>query len=306
MESRNLIAAVKRVFPSFAKRWASSWPDWLALTKPVVVALLLVTTVAAMFIGAGGSPPLPIVLWTVLGGALTAGGASAVNHYIDRESDGDMQRTNNRPLPAGRLKPGSALSFGLLLGVLGIGFLVFFVNSLSAMLAAFGYLYYVVGYSLVLKPLTPHNIIVGGGAGAVPPLVGWAAATGELNMAAFFLFALVFFWTPPHFWALALLKKRDYARAGVPMWPVVYGSHAARRQILLYSLQLVAFSVLLPLANLGGWLFLAMAIPLGTTLLFYAWRLWRAGGNRVAWKMYRFSNTYLALIFAALVFDTFI
>lgn len=306
MKSLDPFSAMWHAFPSRMVRWVRSWRDWLALTKPIVVALLLVTTVAAMLIGAKGLPPFYIVLWTVLGGALTAGGASAVNHYIDRDTDGDMQRTRNRPLPAGRLDPDSVLIFGLLLGVLGVGVLALFVNVLSASLAALGYFYYVIVYSLLLKPTTPHNIVVGGGAGAVPPLVGWAAATGDLNMAAFFLFALVFFWTPPHFWALALLKRRDYARAGVPMWPVVFGSRAARRQILLYSVQLVAFSVLLPLASLGGWLFLGMAVPLGTALLIYAWRLWRNGGNRIAWKMYRFSNTYLALIFAALVFDTLI
>jgi protoheme IX farnesyltransferase len=241
-----------------------------------------------------------------LGGALTAGGASAVNHFIDRESDGQMQRTRNRPLPAGRLSPVSVLTFGLVLGILGVAVYAVFVNLLSALLAGFGYLYYVIFYSIYLKRSTPHNIVVGGGAGAVPPLVGWAAATGQLSMAAFFLFAFVFFWTPPHFWALALLKRRDYARAGVPMLPVVVGGEATRRQILLYSLQLVALSIILPLADLGGWLFLAMAIPSGIALLAYAWRLWRKGGNRIAWKMYRYSSTYLAVIFAALVFDTFI
>jgi protoheme IX farnesyltransferase len=198
------------------------------------------------------------------------------------------------------------LFFGLVLGALGVAVYAVFVNLLSALLAAFGYVYYVIFYSIYLKRSTPHNIVVGGGAGAIPPLVGWAAATGHLSMAAFFLFAFVFFWTPPHFWALALLKHRDYARAGVPMLPVVVGGEATRRQILLYSLQLVALSVILPLADLGGWLFLGMAIPSGIALLTYAWRLWREGGNRVAWKMYRYSNTYLAVIFAALVFDTFV
>lgn len=287
-------------------RLLSTLRDYIILTKPIVVALLLVTTVAAMLIGAGEWPPFPLLMLTILGGALTAGGASAVNHFIDRESDGQMQRTRNRPLPAGRLSPVSVLTFGLVLGILGVAVYAVFVNLLSALLAGFGYLYYVIFYSIYLKRSTPHNIVVGGGAGAVPPLVGWAAATGQLSMAAFFLFAFVFFWTPPHFWALALLKRRDYARAGVPMLPVVVGGEATRRQILLCSLQLVALSVILPLADLGGWLFLAMAIPSGIALLAYAWRLWRKGGNRIAWKMYRYSSTYLAVIFAALVFDTFI
>jgi protoheme IX farnesyltransferase len=188
------------------------------------------------------------------------------------------------------------------------GFFVFAlgINLLSALLSLFGLVYYVVVYSLLLKPLTPQNIVVGGGAGAVPTLVGWAAGTGELSMSALFLFAVVFFWTPPHFWALALLKRRDYARAGVPMLPVVYGEKETRRHILLYSIQLVALTLLLPVADLGGLLFLGVAFALGTVLMLYAWRLWREGGNRIAWGLYRYSSGYLALLLTALVLDTLV
>jgi protoheme IX farnesyltransferase len=285
---------------------SSHWKDYLLLTKPIVVALLLVTTLAAMMVAAGQIPDVGLMFWTMLGGGLTAGGASAINQYIDRERDKAMVRTRKRPLPDGRLNARQVVSFGILLCILGLASLMIFVNLLSAGLALVGILYYVVLYSLVLKPSTPQNIVIGGGAGAIPPLVGWAAATGSVGVPAFFLFALIFFWTPPHFWALALLKQQDYARAGVPMLPVVVGKRDTRIHILLYTVQLVAFTMLLPLANLGGVLYLSLALGLGLVLVFYAVRLWRRGGNHHAWSMYRYSSSYLALIFFALVADTLI
>jgi protoheme IX farnesyltransferase len=278
----------------------------LALTKPIVVALLLTTTLAAMIVGAGAWPGGTLVLWTLFGGALTAGGASALNQFIERDLDGRMARTSRRPLPQGTISPRKALVFGLLLSVLGLLVLWTQVNLLSAIMALVGWIYYVLFYSLILKPTTPQNIVVGGGAGAIPPLVGWAASTGELTMPAFFLFAVVFFWTPPHFWALALLKHRDYARAGVPMMPVVMGEVETRLHILLYSIQLVALSILLPVSQLGGGLYLLAALSLGGGFIWYAWKLYRVGGNLLAWKMYRYSSTYLALIFSALVLDTLV
>lgn len=280
--------------------------DYLMLTKPIVLALLLVTTLAAMIVAAEGMPSPGLFLWTMIGGAFSAGGASALNQYIDRIRDGKMARTKRRPLPEGRLHPNSVILFGTLLCVGGFYTLAIFVNLLSAALALAGMIYYVVFYSLILKPTTTQNIVIGGGAGAIPPLVGWAAATDGLSMPAFFLFALVFFWTPPHFWALALLKRRDYARAGVPMLPVVKGPHETRWQIMLYTVQVVALTLLLPLARLGGHIYFLTALLLGGGLVFFAWRLWREGGNQPAYKMYRYSSTYLALIFAALVLDTFI
>jgi protoheme IX farnesyltransferase len=180
------------------------------------------------------------------------------------------------------------------------------VNLLSALLALAGMLYYVLLYSLALKPSTPQNIVIGGGAGAIPPLVGWAAATGRVEVGALFLFALVFFWTPPHFWALALVRRHDYESAGIPMLPVVYGERATRRHILLYTVQVVALSLLLPLARLGGVISFVAAVVLGALFLGYAWKLWRNGGRRLAWGLYRYSSMYLALMFAALVVDTLV
>ncbi len=285
--------------------WRSVVRDYLQLTKPVIVALLLVTTLAGMIVGSGGWPGSARVALTLLAGALTAGGASALNQYIDRERDGAMQRTRNRPLPDGRLRPMQVLVFGIALSLMGLLIYALGINLLSAGLALLGLLYYVVLYSLILKNSTWQNIIVGGGAGAIPPMVGWAAATGSLSVGALFLFAIVFFWTPPHFWALAMLRSRDYARAGVPMLPVVHGEGETRWHILMYTIQLIALTLLLPLAGLGGGgVYLVAAAALGAGLGAYAWRLWRSGGNRNAYRMYRYSSMYLALIFAALVIDT--
>jgi protoheme IX farnesyltransferase len=283
---------------------AASWRDYLALTKPVIVILLLVTTLAGMVVGAGRWPGAGLVLWTMLGGALSAGGASALNQYIDRDLDRQMQRTQRRPFPSGRIGEAHGLAFAIVLCIAGFYTLALAVNVLSAILSLAGMLYYVVLYSLVLKQSTTHNIVIGGGAGAIPPLVGWAAATGSLSMAAFFLFAVIFFWTPPHFWALALLRRKDYARAGVPMLPVVESERSTAWQILLYSVQLVALTLLLPLAGVGGAVFVMAAAAFGLGFIAFAWRLWRLGGNRLAYGLYRYSSMYLALLFAAMVIDT--
>ena len=283
---------------------APAWRDYLALTKPVIVILLLVTTLAGMVVGAGRWPGIGLVLWTMLGGALSAGGASALNQYIDRDLDGRMQRTQRRPFPSGRIGEAQGLAFAIVLCLAGFYTLALAVNVLSALLSLAGMVYYVVLYSLVLKHSTTQNIVVGGGAGAIPPLVGWAAATGSLSMAAFFLFAVIFFWTPPHFWALALLRRKDYARAGVPMLPVVESERSTAWQILLYSVQLVALTLLLPLAGVGGAGFVLAAAAFGLGFIAFAWRLWRLGGHRLAYGLYRYSSMYLALIFAAMVVDT--
>ncbi len=283
---------------------AATWRDYLALTKPVIVALLLVTTLAGMVVGAGEWPRAGLIAWTMLGGAFSAGGASALNQYIDRDLDRRMQRTQRRPFPSGRLGEGEGLAFAVVLCVAGFYTLALGVNLLSALLSLAGMLYYVVLYSLVLKKTTTQNIVVGGGAGAIPPLVGWAAATGSLSMAAFFLFAVIFFWTPPHFWALALLRRKDYARAGIPMLPVVGSERDSAWQILLYTIQLVALTLLLPLAGAGGGVFAIAAAAFGFGFIAFAWRLWSKGGNRLAYGLYRYSSMYLALIFVALVVDT--
>jgi protoheme IX farnesyltransferase len=280
--------------------------DFLALTKPVVVLLLLVTTYAGMVVGGKAWPSLSLAFWTLLGGFMAAGGSSALNQYIDRDLDKHMQRTQKRPLAAGRMTPAEGLAFGLALSVLSFYVFAGFVNLLAAFLSLAGIVYYVVLYSILLKKATVQNIVIGGGAGAIPPLVGWAAATGSLNVPALFLFAIIFMWTPPHFWALAIVRKNDYARAGVPMMPVVRGEKETRWQILIYTLELVAVSLLLPVFKFTGTIYLVSALALGGVLIYAAWKVWRVPGNKVAWKMYRWSSMYLAFIFLALMLDAVI
>lgn len=277
--------------------------DYVALTKPLITALLLVTTVSAMFVAVGGVPPLPLVGWTVLGGALAAGGASALNQYIDRDLDAAMSRTARRPIPTGRIQPSHALLFGIFLSALSVAVFAIFVNGTAALLSLAGGVYYVGFYSLWLKRSTPQNIVVGGAAGAIPPLVGWAAATGSISIAALFLFAIIFYWTPPHFWALALLKRNEYARGRIPMLPVVWGEAETRRQILLYSLIVVPLTLLLTPARVTGLFYLAAAALLGLVLLIHAAALLRGGTNKQAWRMYKYSSYYLALLFLAMVID---
>jgi protoheme IX farnesyltransferase len=277
--------------------------DFVTLTKPVVVLLLLVTTYAGLVVGGKAWPPFSLTFWTLLGGFMAAGGSSALNQYIDRDLDKKMQRTQKRPLAAGRMTPAEGLAFGLALSVLSFYIYTGFVNLLAAFLSLAGIIYYVVLYSILLKKATVQNIVIGGGAGAIPPLVGWAAATGSLNIPALFLFAIVFMWTPPHFWALAIVRKNDYARAGVPMLPVVRGEKETRWQILIYTLELVAVSLLLPVFNFTGTIYLVSALALGGSLIYTAWTVWKVPGNKVAWRMYRWSSMYLAFIFLALMLD---
>ncbi len=277
--------------------------DFVKLTKPLIVVLLLVTTVAGMIIGAERLPSFSIFVWTIFAGALAAGGSSAINQYIDRDLDKKMQRTAKRPVAAGRLYPAEGLAFGIALCLIAFFLFVGFVNLLAGVLALAGIVYYVLVYSILLKKVTVQNIVIGGGAGAIPPLVGWAAATNSLNIPSLLLFAIVFFWTPPHFWALALVRANDYARAGIPMLPVVKGEHQTRVQIFVYTLELVGLTLLLPLFKLGGSFYLVSAIALGGLLIFNAWNVLAKGGNKTAWKMYRYSSIYLALLFFAMVLD---
>lgn len=277
--------------------------DMLMLTKPIVVALLLVTTFAGMVIGAQAWPSLSLTFWTLLGGFLAAGGSGAINQYIDRFDDQKMQRTQKRPIPSGRLTPGEGLAFGVGIALASFYLTVAFVNFLAALLTLAGILYYVLLYSIFLKKTTVQNIVIGGGAGAIPPLVGWAAATGGLNIPSLFLFGVIFMWTPPHFWALALVRRKDYARAGVPMLPVVRGEKETRWQIFLYTLELVGLTLLLPIFGLGGAIYLLGAAMLGGWLTLAAWRVWKQGGNKLAWRMYRYSSMYLAFLFIVLMVD---
>jgi heme o synthase len=277
--------------------------DFVLLSKPIIVLLLLVTTYAGMVVGGKGIPTLALTFWTMLGGALAAGGSSALNQFIDRDIDKDMQRTAKRPLPDGRLTPAEGLAYGAGAVVVSFFLLAAFVNLLAALLSLAGAVYYVLLYSIWLKRLTVQNIVIGGGAGAIPPLVGWAAASGSLNIPSLFLFAIVFLWTPPHFWALALVRRKDYARVRIPMLPVIQGEHATRKQIFIYTLELVALTLLMPLFNITGSVFFISAVVLGAWLIFSAWRVLRIGGNKIAWKMYRHSSMYLAFLFLALVLD---
>jgi heme o synthase len=277
--------------------------DYLALTKPRIIALLLVTTVATMLVADPAGPPLATVIWTMIGGYLAAGGAGAINHYLDREVDARMARTRRRPLVSGRIVPRHGLLFGIVLGTLAFVQLAITVNLLAAALAMVGLLGYVFVYTLWLKPLTPQNIVIGGAAGAVPPLVGWAAVTGGLSVDALYPFAIVFFWTPPHFWALSLLIKDDYARTGVPMLPVVRGEGETRRQIVIYSVVLLAVSLLPVIGGLFGGLYLTVALALGGSFCVLALRL-RANPSKVtALRLYLYSLAYLALLFAAMAAD---
>jgi protoheme IX farnesyltransferase len=288
----------------------SAWPlagarqvvaDYVELTKPRVQSLLLLTTITTMYVA--GDPSVGLVALTCLGGSLSAGGAGAVNHWFDRDIDARMSRTANRPVPAGRIAPGAALAFGIALAALSFLELSLAVNVLSASLALLGFLGYVFVYTMWLKRSTPQNIVIGGAAGAVPPLVGWTAVTGSLDPTALYLFAIVFYWTPPHFWALSLLMKDEYARVGVPMMPVVHGETETRRQIVLYTALLVFLTLLPVLFGLFGAIYAAVAAGLGGAFLVLAVRLQRAADRRSALRTYLFSLLYLALLFCAMVAD---
>ena len=281
--------------------------DLVALTKPAIMSLLLVTALGGMFLAAGGVPPFHLVLATMLGGAFASGGASALNHYFDRDIDERMRRTSRRPLPGHRVSPRVAVGLGLILNVLAFALLATVANVLAATLAIVGTLFYILVYTLWLKRTTVQNIVIGGAAGAIPPLVGWAAVANNVDLPALYLFAIVFFWTPAHFWALALLIRDDYDRAGVPMLPVVHGDRAAQWGILLYATALVPLSVLLFLTRYVGLVYLFAALVLGVIFVAYAIRLLRSAVSKqrsVARSVYLYSLLYLALLFVAIMVDT--
>jgi protoheme IX farnesyltransferase len=286
-----------------AERGPSLLSDYLSLTKPKVISLLLVTTLAAMFITEQGSPSGWLVFWTMLGGYLAAGGAGAINCAFDSDIDINMGRTSRRPVPSGRISRQNAMRFGLALSALSALVMLIFTTPLAMLLSTLGILYYAVFYTRWLKRSTWQNIVIGGGAGSLPPLVGWTAVTGTLSLPAILLFAIIFYWTPPHFWALALVKEKDYARAGVPMLPVVAGVHETRYQILIYSVILVALSTLLTPLGAMGWIYLVAALLFGARFLYDAWNVYRHGEQAHIWSLYKYSLLYLALLFAAMVVD---
>ncbi|MGH2400187.1 MAG: heme o synthase, partial [bacterium] len=277
--------------------------DYVSLTKPRIVVLLLVTTGAAMLVAAPGVVSPWVMLSTLVGGALASGSAGAINQILERDIDALMARTRRRPIAAGRIDPPFAFAFAVVLGALAFAILASFVNLLSAVLAMLGLLFYVFIYTVWLKRATPQNIVIGGAAGAVPPLVGWAAATGRVEFPAVLLFLIVFLWTPPHFWALSLYRLEDYARAHVPMLPVVAGEHETRRQIVIYSVLLVSTTMLLYPIGSMGWMYVSAAAALGSVFLWRAIHLRRAQTPQSARGLFSYSIVYLALLFAAMVMD---
>jgi len=283
-------------------RTQSFFRDLIALTKPRIISLLLVTTIAPMFVA--GHPSWQLVLAVFVGGYLMAGGANAVNMYIDRDIDDRMARTRLRPIPSGRMQPREVLAFGILLSTSATWLLAHTANVLTAALALAGFYFYVFIYTRWLKRSSPQNIVIGGAAGAFPPLVGWAAVTNRIDLLAVYLFLIIFYWTPPHFWALALLKQKDYGRAGVPMAPLVWGESETKRQMLWYTLILIPLTLLPYSFGVLGVVYLASAVALGAVLLVEVVQVMRTTTfNKPAWRLYKFSLLYLALLFVAMVVD---
>jgi heme o synthase len=295
------VPAIEAPRLGLAPRTRALLGDYVELTKPKVQSLLLLTTIATMYVAGDPSPAL--VALTCLGGYLSAGGAGAVNHWFDRDIDARMTRTAQRPIPSGRVSPNAALAFGCALAGLSLIELTLTVNALAAALSFTGFLGYVFVYTVWLKRRTPQNIVIGGAAGAVPPLVGWAAVTGSVSGTAVMLFFIVFFWTPPHFWALSLLMKDEYRKVGVPMLPVVRGEEETRRQILLYSVLLYAVTQLPFCAGGFGAIYLVASLLLGLGFIIGAVALYRRRDRRSALRLYLFSLVYLGLLFCAMVAD---
>ena len=285
-----------------ASRARSLTRDLVSLTKPRIISLLLVTTIAPMFVA--GEPSWSLVLGVFVAGYLMAGGANAVNMYLDRDIDDRMSRTRLRPIPSGRMHPREVLAFGVLLSTAATWLFAQIANVLTASLALAGFYFYVFVYTRWLKRSTPQNIVIGGAAGAFPPLVGWAAVTNRVDLFAIYLFLIIFYWTPPHFWALALLKQKDYGKAGVPMAPLVWGERETKRQMFWYTVILLPLTLLPYTFGALGPIYLVCAAVLGMKFLYEVVRVARAAEwTKVAWRLYKFSLVYLALLFAAMVID---
>ncbi|MBJ7518411.1 MAG: protoheme IX farnesyltransferase [Solirubrobacteraceae bacterium] len=299
MEARSV--PTQAVVAPARSRLRQTVADYVELTKPKVQSLLLLTTVATMYVA--GDPSIGLVVLTVIGGYLSAGGAGAVNHWYDRDVDALMARTANRPVPSGRVAPNAALAYGISLAVASFVLMSLTINVLAASFALAGFVGYVGVYTVWLKRRSAQNIVIGGAAGAFPPLVGWAAVTGEISGTSLYLFAIVFFWTPPHFWALSLLMKDEYAKVGIPMLPVVRGEAETRKQILLYTLLLYAVTQLPFCAGAFGLVYLASSLVLGFAFIAGAVLLYRRQDRQTALKLYLFSLAYLALLFCAMVLD---
>ncbi|MBX3053243.1 MAG: heme o synthase [Caldilineaceae bacterium] len=280
-----------------------SWKDLLALTKPRIIALLLLTTLVPMFLAGPAAPSGWLILWVMVGGFLAAGGANALNQYLDRDIDHVMVRTRLRPLPSKRMQPRQVLVFSLL--ICGASFVVLWLgaNLLTALLSTAGIFYYVVIYTRLLKRSSTQNIVIGGAAGAIPPLVGWAAVANEISLLPLFMFLIVFYWTPPHFWALALMRQKEYRAAGVPMLPVVAGDKETHRQIVLYSVLLLIICTMPVFLGLLGPVYLVLSLALNGVFLWQAIAILRQPVNGNIWRLYKFSLLYLALLFLAMGVD---
>ncbi len=277
--------------------------DYVMLTKPRIISLLLIVTLLPMFLAGPAAPSGWLILWTMIGGFLAAGGANAINQYVDRDIDHVMVRTRQRPLPGGRLSPLQVLIFGIVLCVASFALLWWQVNLLTAILALSGFMFYVFIYTGLLKRTSTQNIVIGGAAGAVPPLVGWAAVSNEVALLPLIMFLIVFYWTPPHFWALALMRQKEYKAAGVPMLPVVAGDKETHRQIVLYSIILMVFSLLPVFLRLLGPVYLVLALVLNGIFLWQAVAILRKPTNANVWRLYKYSLLFLALLFLAMGVD---
>ena len=278
--------------------------DYITLTKPPIISLLLITAIGGMFLAAAGIPSLQILTLVCVGGALGARGANAINHFLDQDIDALMSRTIKRPVPSNRIPPVAALIFGVALNAGAFFVLAYWVNIISAVLTLAATLFYVLIYTGWLKRNTPQNIVIGGAAGAIPPMVGWAAVTGSIDLPAVYLFTIIFFWTPPHFWALSLMIQDDYKAAGVPMLPVVAGEKRTTQNIFIYSLALVGLTLLFSFSNAVGLIYLGSAATLGAYFIYLAWKLLQDYNVRNAKYLYLFSLLYLALLFAVMLPDS--
>lgn len=290
--------------PASIYHWYTLLRDYISLTKPRVLSLLLLTTLVAMILADDGIPSFRLVFWTMLGGYLAAGGAGALNCALDCDIDRRMGRTGQRPVPGGRIAQHHAFWFGVGLSILAFVVLATYTTMLAAFLAITGVLYYTLLYTRWLKRSGWYNVVIGGGAGALPPLVGWAAVNGTLPLPAFLLAMIIFYWTPVHFWTLALVKQEEYAHACVPMLPVVAGEQETRWQIMLYAIVTVALSLLLTPLGIMGPFYLLLAVLLNSIFIAYAWNVWRDGDTKAVWSLYAYCLVYLALLFLAMVIDT--
>ncbi|MCL7422167.1 MAG: heme o synthase [Methylobacter sp.] len=283
-----------------------SWRNYLELCKPKVVALIVFTAVVGMLLAVPGMPPLDTLIYSTVGIALAASSAAAINHFIDQKADAEMKRTQNRPLPKGELSSRNVIIFALVLGVIAMALLIFMVNPLTAALTFLSLIGYAIIYTVYLKRMTPQNIVIGGAAGAAPPLLGWCAMTGELHPYALLLFLIIFVWTPPHFWALAIARREEYAKVEIPMLPVTHGPEFTRLHILLYTVLLLIVTLLPYLTGMSGLIYVATAVPLGLGFIYFAILMMRRKDDRTAMRTFGYSIIYLMVMFAALLIDHYV